>query len=52
MSREILIEDVQALRDLLLSDVEAAKTREEHIRITARANLAETILGKLLAGNL
>jgi len=52
LSKENLTEDVRTLLDLLLSDVEAAKTREEHIRITARANLAETILGKLLAGNL
>lgn len=31
----------------LLNDVELASTREEHIRLTARANEAETIVHQL-----
>jgi hypothetical protein len=30
----------------LLNDVELASTREEHIRLTARANEAETIVNQ------
>ena len=31
----------------LINDVELASTREEHIRLTARANEAETIVNSL-----
>ena len=31
----------------LLNDVELASTREEHIRLTARANEAETLVADL-----
>lgn len=31
----------------LINDVELASTREEHIRLTARANEAETIVNQL-----
>lgn len=31
----------------LLNDVELASTREEHIRLTARANEAETIVNQI-----
>ena len=31
----------------LVNDVELASTREEHIRLTARANEAETIVNQL-----
>lgn len=31
----------------LLSDVELAATREEHVRLTARANEAETVMHRV-----
>lgn len=31
----------------LLNDVELASTREEHVRLTARANEAETLVNQL-----
>jgi hypothetical protein len=37
----------QQLLDSLLADVEKAANREEHIRITARANEAEILLRAL-----
>ena len=39
---------VQQLFHSLLADVDRAITREEHIRLTARANEAENLLSKLL----
>ena len=38
------IQALTALRDSLLADVPLARTREEHIRVTARAHAAERIL--------
>jgi hypothetical protein len=43
MSEEALAA-LTALRDSLLSDVPLARTREEHIRVTARAHAADRIL--------
>ena len=38
------IQALTALRDSLLADVPLARTREEHIRVTARASAADRIL--------
>lgn len=43
MSEEAL-QALTALRDSLLADVPLARTREEHIRVTARAHAADQIL--------
>jgi hypothetical protein len=43
MSEEAL-QALTALRDSLLADVPLARTREEHIRVTARAHAADRIL--------
>lgn len=42
-----ILTSARDLRDRLLEDVSKAKTREEHIRITARANEAATIVSEL-----
>jgi hypothetical protein len=39
----------QQLFHSLLADVDKAITREEHIRLTARANEAENLLNKIQA---
>ena len=44
MTLELLSSHARDLVTRLLEDVEKAKTREEHIRITARANEATHIL--------
>lgn len=44
MTLEMLTSKTRELVTLLLDDVEKAKTREEHIRIVARANEASHIL--------
>jgi len=46
---EKLIETARALADDLQSDIPLAKTREEHIRVTARANAALELLNLLTA---
>ena len=46
MSQEI-ISLAKSLYLDLVNDIGQAKTREEHIRVTARANVAKTILAKL-----
>ncbi len=43
---EVLVKAEEHLAELLL-DVDKAKTREEHVRITARANEASTIVDRL-----
>jgi hypothetical protein len=42
-----ILTSARDLLDRLLEDVSKAKTREEHIRITARANEAATIVSEL-----
>lgn len=42
-----ILASAKDLLERLLDDVSKAKTREEHIRITARANEAATIVSEL-----
>jgi hypothetical protein len=46
MSQEI-ISLAESLYLDLVNDIGQAKTREEHIRVTARANVAKAILAQL-----
>ena len=47
MSEEI-IEAARALADELSNDIKLATTREEHIRVTARANAAAALYNGML----
>ncbi len=49
MSEEALAA-LRELRDTLLADVPLARTREEHIRVTARAHAADRILALATRG--
>jgi hypothetical protein len=45
---EILLEAARELSDNLSKDIEKCQTREEHIRVTARANAAAALYNGLL----
>lgn len=51
MANETLIEEIAHLcrehAARLLSDVELAASREEHVRLTARANEAQTVVDRV-----
>jgi hypothetical protein len=46
---EKIIEAARELAEALTADIPLAKTREEHIRVTARANAATELLNRLTA---
>lgn len=48
MTAEETIEAARALAEELSSDISKCSTREEHIRVTARANAAAAIYNGLL----
>lgn len=48
MNSEETIEAARALADELSQDIAKCSTREEHIRVTARANAAAAIYNGLL----
>lgn len=48
MTTEQLLEAARALANDLASDIPLSKTREEHIRVTARANAAAALHNGLL----
>lgn len=47
MTREQLIVEAQQLADRLAEDIPLCRTRDEHIRVTARANEAANLLNGL-----
>ncbi len=47
MISEFLLESARDLYENLAADIPLAKTREEHIRVTARANAALTLYNQL-----
>ena len=48
MTTDQLLEAARALANDLAADIPLAKTREEHIRVTARANAAAALHNGLL----
>lgn len=48
MSPAHIVSKTQELATRLRQDIECSKTREEHIRVSARANEAELLLRDLL----
>jgi hypothetical protein len=48
MTTEQLLEAARELANQLSSDIQLATTREEHIRVTARANAAAALHNGLL----
>lgn len=49
---EKLLELARELADGLADDIGKARTREEHVRVTARANKAMELVSLLAAGDL
>jgi hypothetical protein len=49
MSPRTLVDKTQELAERLRQDIECSKTREEHIRVSARANEAALLLQDLLS---
>ena len=49
MSPQVLVEKVEELAERLRQDIECSKTREEHIRVSARANEAALLLQDLIS---
>jgi hypothetical protein len=43
----ILVDEANTLADMLAADVELASTREEHIRVSARAQAARNLVSAL-----
>ena len=48
MTPEFLLEAARELSTELSKDIESCKTREEHIRVTARANAAAALYNAML----
>lgn len=48
VTNEFLLEAARSLSEELSSDIQLAKTREEHIRVTARASAAAALYNGLL----
>lgn len=48
MIPEFLLEAARELSENLSKDIEVCRTREEHIRVTARANAAAALYNGLL----
>jgi hypothetical protein len=44
-----ILDIAEELATVLTADIPLAKTREEHIRVTARANQATELLNEILA---
>lgn len=49
MTSEEAIEAARELAEELSKDIQLASTREEHIRVTARANAAAALYNRMIA---